>query len=38
MSSRIKITLPEHVAEALDELAAAEGERLALNVGLRSSR
>jgi hypothetical protein len=26
MSSRIKITLPEHLAEQLDELAAAEGE------------
>ncbi len=29
MSSRIKITLPEQLAEQLDELAAAEGEPLA---------
>jgi hypothetical protein len=29
MSSRIKITLPEQVAEQLDELAAAEGEPVA---------
>jgi hypothetical protein len=33
MSSRIKITLPEHVAEALDELARAEGEPVARVAG-----
>src|ERR1700761_558145 len=29
MSSRIKITLPDQIAERLDELAAAEGEPVA---------
>ncbi len=29
MSTRIKITLPEHLAEQLDELATAEGEPVA---------
>jgi hypothetical protein len=33
MSNRIKITLPEHVAEALDELARAEGEPVARVAG-----